>query len=409
MLLPLLVSILAMTDTEPPAFFAANEELRAYVLEAGEHHPGLLARYHEWRATLKRIPQAGALDDPMLTYNHFLKSDTNDARAALTQRLPWFGTLRARSDRAAAEADAALARFYTARNALFAEVKRAYFEYAFLGGRIEVVRAQMELLDFTEDIVRSKYSLGTATEADLLRVQIEETKVQDRLDGLVQMRPALSARLVETLGRSQAEFLPWPQPAVLPPAPPSATEALERVNALNPELATLDHLLESRERSVRLARKKGRPDFTVGAGYTRRTDMGGEDFLMTIVGVNLPSWRGRVKAGVEEARLNEKATEYEKQRVTLSLESEVRITLAEMKDAARRFDLYEDTLIPKAERTYQSVQSAYASGGPKADFLDLLSSVQVLLQFQIDQLRAERDLQLAAAALEKTMSGWTSD
>ena len=46
MLLPLLVSILAMTDTEPPAFFAANEELRGYLLEAGENHPGLLARYH---------------------------------------------------------------------------------------------------------------------------------------------------------------------------------------------------------------------------------------------------------------------------------------------------------------------------------------------------------------------------
>ena len=87
MLLPVLVSILAMTDTEPPAFFAANEELRAYVLEAGENHPGLLARYHVWRATLQRIPQAGGLDDPMLTYNHFLKSETNDARAALTQRL----------------------------------------------------------------------------------------------------------------------------------------------------------------------------------------------------------------------------------------------------------------------------------------------------------------------------------
>lgn len=409
MLLPVLVSILAMTDTEPPAFIAANEELRAYVLEAGEHHPGLLARYHQWRATLKRIPQAGGLDDPMLTYNHFLKSDTNDARAALTQRFPWFGTLRARSDQASAEAEAALARFYTARNALFAEVKRAYFEYAFLGGRIEVVRAQIELLDFTEDIVRSKYSLGTATEADLLRVQIEEIKTQDRFDGFLQMRPALSARLAETLGRSQAEFLPWPQPAALPPSPPSAMEALERVNTLNPELATLDHLIESRERGVKLARKKGRPNFTLGAGYTRRTDMGGEDFLMTIVGLNLPIWRGRVRAGVEEARLNEKAVEYEKQRVTLSLESDIRMTLADMKDAARRFDLYEDTLIPKAEQSYQSVQSAYASGGPRADFLDLLSSVQVLLQFQIDQLRAERDLHLAAAALEKTMGGWTSD
>ena len=103
------------------------------------------------------------------------------------------------------------------------------------------------------------------------------------------------------------ETEPHPPPRAPPPAPPSATEALERVDALNPELATLEHLLTSRERGVRLARKKGRPDFTVGAGYTRRSEMGGEDFLMTIVGRNRPTGRGRVKAGVEGARPNERA------------------------------------------------------------------------------------------------------
>ena len=120
---------------------------------------------------------------------------------------------------------------------------------------------------------------------------------------------------------------------------------------------------------------------------------------MTIVGLSLPIWRGRVRAGVEEAQLNEKAVEYEKQRVTLSLESDIRMTLADMKDAARRVDLYEDTLIPKAEQSYQSVPRSYASGVPDADFHDLPSRLRVLLHFNVGQLPAVRGLTPAAGGL----------
>lgn len=449
----LVLCALGAPEAAPAVFHAANAELRAYLLEAGEHNPALQRRHAQWAAALERIPQAKSLDDPMFSYGQFLQSDVNRLKWSLAQKFPWFGTLRTRGDKAAAQAEAALARLYSMRNRVFADVKQAYFEYAFLGESVRVTAAQIEILGYTEETVRSKYSLGLAKENELLRVQIAQVTVQDRLDGLKQIRPALSARLGEALGRARPEVLPWPQAAPLPLPAPATGDILARIEQANPDLAALDHLLASRAEQVTLARKMGFPSFTVGIDYTsvsrprkirpdrpypsslqgaRRlltgTSMGpagalfdlysvansdepmayrsgGRDNIMLSFKVNVPIWRKRVKAGVEEAKHLEKATEREKQRTLLGLESAAQMTVFGLGDARRRYDLYEESLLPKAQQTYLSLQSAYATGDASADFLDLLDSVRLLLDFELEQIRAGRDLQLAAAELEFLMGG----
>ena len=46
-----------------------------------------------------------ALDDPMFSFGHFLKSTSLRTKVAVAQQFPWFGTLRARGELAAADAD----------------------------------------------------------------------------------------------------------------------------------------------------------------------------------------------------------------------------------------------------------------------------------------------------------------
>ena len=264
-MIALLIALTAgVAEVERPDFWAGNEELRGYLLQATENNPGLLARYEEWRAKLQRIPQVTSLDDPTLSYGQFVQSETQRARLAVSQKFPWFGTLRARGDKAAAEADAALQAFLSERNRLFAEVKRAYFEYAFLAEAVRVSEAQLEVLNYMEDVVTSKLALAMANQDELLRVSIEKTTVQDRRDGLLQRRPALMARLNETLGRDVLEEIPWPQSSEFPPTLPDAEAVMARIEQANPDLRAFDRLIESREKDIELARKKGYPDFTLG-------------------------------------------------------------------------------------------------------------------------------------------------
>lgn len=443
----------AQPAVEPPNFTVADEELRGYLIEAAENNPAIHMRYNEWQAALERIPQAESLDDPVFSYGQFIQSDINRLKFTIAQKFPWFGTLQTRADKASAEAEAAFHRLNSVRNRVYADVKSAYFEYEFLHQSIIVTTAHGEVVRFTEEIVRSKYSLGLAKEDELLRVQIEQATVEDRLGSLLHLRPARSARLSEALGRTRTTDLPWPTSTARPTPAPPVDEVLARTHQTNPDLRTLDHLIESRSRQIDLARKKGFPDMTIGLDYTsvsrprqirpdrpypsalhggRRlltgtsagvggtlTDLysvgfadepisyrsGGRDNIMISLRMNLPIWRKRIKASVEEARLLEKAAQNKKHRVSLSLESAVHMAVHDMQNAERRYNLYEDSLLPKAQQTYHSLQSAYASGDLNANFLDLLDSVRLLLDFELEQLRSSRDHQIAAANLEMLVGG----
>ena len=132
---------------------------------------------------------------------------------------------------------------------------------------------------------------------------------------------------------------------------------------------------------------------------------GGDDNIMVSVTMSVPIWRKRIKAGIEEAKLMRRATEHEKRRSELALESSARMAVYEVKDAQRRHGLYKDTLVPQAEQTYESLQSQYSAAQGDADFLDLLDSVQMLLAFELEHVRAARDVQVAAAQLEYLMGG----
>jgi len=365
-----------------------------------------------------------------------------------------------RGDKAAAEADAALQAFFAERNRVFADVKQAYFEYAYLADAVLVTEAQLEVLEYMEDVVESKLALGLANQDELLRVSIEKAQVRDRHDGYLQNKPARMARLNESLGRDVLEEIPWPQSTSLPPALPPAETVLARVEEANPDLRTLEHLLESRQRDIELARKQGYPEFTAGLEYlaiskprqmrpdrisadnlatgyrllntftgrtpfqpvdtaidayglaTSREPMnysdGGDDEILLSLTVSVPLWRKRIKAGIEEARLLHRAAEHDKRGREFALQRSARTAVFEVEDALRRYRLYRDTLVPQAAQTYESLQSQYSTAAGDADFLDLLESVQTLLSFELEQVRATRDAQVAAAELEFLMGGpWT--
>lgn len=452
-----LALIMAVSEVQPPVFAAANEELHGYLLEAGENSPVLQARHEEWTAALERIPQVTALDDPMFTFGYFLQSEINDYKVMLGQKFPWFGTLRTRGEKASLEADAALARFYNERNRVFAEVKKAYSELTFLGESIRVTESQLTVLDYMEDIVRSKYEVGMASEDALIRVSIEKTKVRDRRDGFLRFRPALTARFNEALGTDITKKHPWPQQSEFPPKLPPQEALRTQLKASNPDLKRLDYMIESRRKQVVLAKKKGLPDFSLGLEYmsmgkpsTMRPDrpypatlnstnrvlntlagnapfnaattaidmyvLGArnepmsypnnpDDNLAVSVKVNLPIWRKKIKARVAEAHMLEDAATHEKRRRTLELEKAFQMALFTFEDAERRYRLFQDSLLPQARRSYDSLQSQYATGDLGTSFLDVLDSIQTLLAFELEQVRAARDWQIGAADLEFLLGG----
>jgi outer membrane protein TolC len=434
-----------------PSAYTDDPVLAQYLEEAAQSHPTLHGLHAEWLAQLERIPQATSLEDPMFTFGQFVRSDTARFRVAIGQQFPWFGTLKLRGERAAIEAEALFTDMVAQRNRLIADVKQAYYEYAYLSAQQAVLGSQLQILGQVEETITTQFGLGYAREDALLRAQIEKASLQDRLKRLEQYRPALSARLSERIGRPVHELLPFPEALPDLRQLPQEAVVLDIIEKQSPELAGAEYRVEAEQKAVELAKKEKYPNISVEIEYmavkqpetptswpspdslnatvelsemiTGRAPvdvdmavmdlyelnmMGGsmgadmKDEIELSVTMNVPLWRKRIRAGIREAALQQEAAEAAQAGLSLRLKRSAAEMLFEFNDAVRRMDLYKQDLLPQAERVYESILVGY-SVGIDADVLDLLASVDQLLAFQLEQRAAHRDALLATAELEFLM------
>ena len=431
-----------------PAFFAGNEELRAYLVEALENHPLLKAHYEDWRAALERIPQAGALEDPMLSYTQFVITDETYFMLAIEQKFPWFGTRGVRREKAAAEAEYWLAHLHEQRNAVFREVKMAYFEYAFLMEQLKLVGDQAGIMGESVEVAKAQYEAGWSSEAEVLRMEQDLAKMNDMRRKLEQMEPASRAALNAALNRPQDASLAAPQPAEFPSEPPAAEPLETAIQNNSPALRMFDHTLDAEEKDVELARRKKYPDIALGVDYAldrnmragrtdpfapgrlqtyrdlgriasgrevptagtlidlydsfyyKDTERGASDELTVTVGINLPIWKKKIRAGIAEKEHMANATRWHKEDEQRMLATEARENHFQWNDATRRIALYGEDLLKREETILEGLQAAYASGSEATSIPEMLNSMRNTMEFKIEHLRATKEKHQAAANLE---------
>ena len=112
----------------------------------------------------------------------------------------------------------------------------------------------------------------------------------------------------------------------------------------------------------------------------------GKDPLMTMFTVNLPIWRDKYHAAVQEAEIQRKSAVLSRENRGNTLVSDLKTALYNYRDAGRKKELYRDNLIPKAVQALNVTQTAFESG--KKDFLSLIDTQRTLLEFELSYERA---------------------
>ena len=126
----------------------------------------------------------------------------------------------------------------------------------------------------------------------------------------------------------------------------------------------------------------------------------GKDSYRFSIGINLPIQRKKYRAGVAEATETLIARRKDYLDLRNEMEFSIRDQVIRMETLRGQIDLFERVLIPQAEQTLLSTESAYETG--QVDALDLLDSERVLLEvrlinarYNVDFLRALTDLERA--------------
>lgn len=384
--------------------------LSDYLAYAALANPGLEAAFNRWKAAVAKAVQVDALPNPKFTFGYFIEEvetrvGPQEYRVGLSQMFPWFGKLKLRGDVAAAEANAAFEQYQAVKLDLFAGVKRVYYEYYYLGRAISITEDNIELLKHLEGVARSKLKAG-ASQSGVIKAQVELGKLDDRLRSFQDMRGPMVARLNASMNRPRDASLPWPRFVALVGAEIQEEEMFEQLAAANPELKSLDSLIQKEEQAIRLARKEYYPDFALGVDFVSTDEAlmsgvrdSGRDPVVAMIALDIPIWRGKYKAGVQETRRRLLAAELTRENRSNLLEADLRIALFRFRDTERKINLYGDTLVPLAGQALNVTEEAYRSGS--ADFLNLIDAERLLLEFQLAHERALADREIALAEVEK--------
>ena len=396
-----------------------DRPLRDLAREVLDRNPALDAARQRAEAARQVAPQVGSLPDPMAGLTAFLltpetRTGPQNAMISLSQRVPWFGKLDLRSQRALAAAAAAGARAEAKALELVTETRRLAYELAFLDQWRDIVQADRSILEHYEELAESRYSAGVGIGQPVIKIQAEITRDESRLLQIADRRATLVAQLNALRDRPAGMEI---APPALPEVPDRSQDRadlmarLERRSlAARPEIAGADAEILAAEKGTDLADLERFPDVTVGFTYTqvgRRDDTAGranppegngDDIFGLTASVNLPVWRDRIEAGFEEALAQRRAAESSRRAVVTGIDRSLGELTERLDLTWRQLRLFDDVLVIQAEESLSSAESAYSAGNINA--LDLLDAERVLLDVRTSTARARADWAIHLARLE---------
>jgi outer membrane protein TolC len=239
--------------------------LNELIKEAVQNNPQLQS-FHEAVSVLKEAPaQARSLDNPRLKLAIMnLASDTfefdqepmTQKQVAIMQKLPFPGKLDLKGSMAEKSVDMAAAEYNEQKNMLIRDVKTVYAKILFLDTALEITEQNRKLLREFVTIVETKYEVGRGIQQDVIKAQLELSKMTDRLITFRQKRGTAVARINKLLNRqAQSPFISSDK-LQMTDFLPSFEELVNIADKNRPMLKKKNHMIERSKLSVELAKKK---------------------------------------------------------------------------------------------------------------------------------------------------------
>jgi outer membrane protein, heavy metal efflux system len=371
---------------------------------AGERRAEIFTARARVHAGEARPDIVSALEDPMLSpsLDHlpFMLSGA-DVSVTIEQRIPLSGIRRHR--RSSALADLDRVRADVNRTILDVGIQAAN-AFLMLQERRRTSALVSEQIAFARAVVtaaNARYASGTAPQSDVLRAEVEVARLEALARGLGGEVRSAEAMLNTSL--AQDAELPVPPLAPMAfaqpiPSWPSIKTALDA----RPELAAGRAEIARAEADVQVMRDMYRPMATIrtGPAYTMADGRG----WMAMVGISLPIWRGKLRAGVAEAQAMRAMSEAELQAMRRMIEGDAAVAVHQLQAARDRQIALNTDVLPRARMAIDPAVAGYAAG--RLPLVSVIEAVQALWSVQSDLIAADTALGLAWARLGRAIGSY---
>ena len=391
-----------------------SNSLQACIDIALANNPEIAGSERKWEAALQKIPQARALEDPMigviLDRVETTRFDTfNQNEWMISQTFPWFGKRGLRGGVETGAATRAEMDWRMKKLEIVAMVKQAYYDLWQAERELEVNGRNQELMRQFVEAARSRYETGQASQSDFIRAQNELAKLaEDRIDRVRQQQQALTDlnQLLRRPPETSVDIGPEVAPAVGELG--VSLEQLQAAAADRPELlGAREGAVRSAKAALALAKKGYYPDVQLRFEARQYSGASGIQEYDTGVFINFP-WlnHGKYKAAIAEARANLDASHDELDAMLVRTAAEVRKLYDGVHTMHHHYDLYTERLIPQQRLAVEAARAAYETGA--GGFMDLLDADRMLFDLEMQNLHHAAEFQRLLASLERMAGGHLS-
>jgi len=387
--------------------------LQGFIDTALKDNPAIKEFQNRIKAAEEVPSQVSSLDDPILQFQlmnmpvdtlDFSQENMTQKLFSLSQKLPYPGKLGLKAEIAGKNIEITEQDLEEAKLTITRDVKLAFYELCFVLAATNITQENKTLLAQFVTIAESKYSVGKGLQQDVLKAQVELTKIMEQLIEFQKLEEIEKAKLNSLMNLLPQEALTIPHGI----AKTSFNFTVEKLQAIaekhRPLLSKIRFLKERYGSSKKLAEKEYYPDFNVGFKYgqregTRMIDR--PDFVSAFVGINIPIWY-KTK---QSRRVSETAYKVEMAGETYNkAKNQIFLNLKKLVDkeqqGGKTLQLIEQGILPQARQSLESALAGYSVD--KVDFLTLLNNQVTLFKWQIRYHRELTDYEKNMAVIEQS-------
>ncbi|UTW44210.1 TolC family protein [bacterium SCSIO 12696] len=394
----------------PAAIAETSLSLERAITLAQENDPWLSGSYYREQAGDARSVSAGALPGPRVSLGFAnLPVDTFDVnqepmtqfRVGVSQVFPRGKTLSLRRQELREQSQRQPYMRQDRRAQIALSVTRLWLEVYRHRDTIRLIEKDRALFEHLVDVAQSSYTsaVDKTRQQDLVRAQLELTRLEDRLTVLHEQQEISRAQLGEWLSGSiehnylLSVDLPQITQAHQAILGSDRAQILPRLIA-HPVIKTLDQQVIASQTAIKRERQKYKPQWGIDASYGYRDDdpLGNDrsDFFSVALTFDVPIFTGnRQDKNVEAATATTEALKTDKALALRALRAQFEAARARWERLNQRKKLYEAQLLREIHDQAEAALTAYTND--VGDFSEVVRARIAELNTNIDYLNITID------------------
>lgn len=371
--------------------------------------PGLLSQNWQLRSLLDQSVADGQLMDPKLQLGLAnIPTDSFDLnQEAMTQikisylqQFPSGDTLALKQQKTQQQSELIHAKMAERNLMILRDVRLTYLEIYYWEQARKTILKNKQLFIQLVDIVQSLFSVGRNDQQDLIRAQLELSRLDDRLTSIQQNITTYRAGLSRWLGTANS-LKSFPQISPVLPAIKlkGDKDQLSEYLLLHPKVRQIDRQISINRHDIQLVKESFNPDWGLNVSYAYRdSDNNGNDradFISAAVTFDLPLFTARR----QDKKLLAREHQYQSLKNTRlelirQLLADLQQELSRSSSLKQRQQLYQQKILPQTTQQAQASLLAYQSDrGSFADvmraYMDDLNAKLAVKRISTDQLKAQ--------------------